>query len=76
MGKTILLGAGAYLVSNGAATSLSNTIIRASDGAFIPIDSNNMDYQLYQQWAAAGNTLIAVPTVTPTPIVTPGVTTS
>lgn len=28
---------------------------RMSDGAFIPFDGGNRDYQLYLQWVAAGN---------------------
>ena len=31
-------------------------IIRDSDGAIIPGDVNNIDYQEYLDWAAAGNT--------------------
>ena len=31
-------------------------ITRDSDGATIPIDANNIDYQAYLAWIAAGNT--------------------
>tara|TARA_R100000278_G_scaffold70394_1_gene55684 strand:+ start:946 stop:1104 length:159 start_codon:yes stop_codon:yes gene_type:complete len=31
-------------------------IMRKSDGAMIPFDPDNMDYQLYLKWVAEGNT--------------------
>ena len=31
-----------------------NTIIRASDGAFIPTDPDNIDYQEYVAWLDEG----------------------
>lgn len=33
-----------------------NHILRTSDGAWIPIDTDNRDYREYQEWLAAGNT--------------------
>lgn len=33
-----------------------NVVQRVSDGAFIPADPRNTDYQAYQTWVAAGNT--------------------
>lgn len=41
-----------YKLSN----SNSNTIIRMRDFAQIPTDPDNMDYQEYLAWLAAGNT--------------------
>ena len=35
----------------------SASIIRIEDGACIPIDENNVDYQLYLQWVSEGNTI-------------------
>jgi hypothetical protein len=32
-----------------------NIIVRDEDGAFIPFDPNNVDYQEYLAWCDAGN---------------------
>ena len=34
----------------------TNQIKRISDGAWIPFDENNTDYQDYRAWVAEGNT--------------------
>lgn len=34
----------------------TNTIVRTSDGACIPTDGGNTDYQRYLEWLALGNT--------------------
>jgi hypothetical protein len=43
-----------------------NTIIRDEDGAFIPFDEANIDYQAFLAWKAEGNE--------PTPYMPPAVT--
>ena len=36
-------------------TAQSNTIVRDEDGAFIPTDPDNVDYQAYLAWLDEGN---------------------
>jgi hypothetical protein len=40
------------VVANAPSTT---TIIRDADGAFIPFDPDNLDYQAYLAWLAKGN---------------------
>ena len=35
--------------------NIANCIIRTSDGAIIPFDEANVDYQQYLKWIAEGN---------------------
>ena len=44
-------------------TQLSGTIMRLADGAGIPADPSNADYQRFQAWVAAGNVPAAAPVV-------------
>lgn len=48
----------AYRLTSGS------TVIRESDGAFIPDDPGNRDWQTYQAWLKAGNTADPVPSAT------------
>lgn len=44
-------------------------VIRLDDGAFIPIDVENIDYIAYTEWLAAGNEPIPLPAVTVSEII-------
>ena len=45
-----------YKLTKTPSGQVSNCVIRTTDGACIPFDPANTDYQAYLKWVEAGNT--------------------
>jgi hypothetical protein len=54
----------AYQLTRGGVAASAQPVTRESDGAFIPNDARNADYQQYLAWLDAGNTPDAAPAPT------------
>jgi len=50
------------LIKNADITHSTNMVQRQSDGAYIPFDPDNTDYQEYLRWLEAGNTPVEAST--------------
>jgi hypothetical protein len=48
----------------------NDTILRTTDGAFIPPDPANTDYAAYLAWLSEGNTPLPAPEPEPAPVLT------
>ncbi len=46
-------------------------VMRTADGAFVPDDPSNGDWQIYQTWLAAGNTPDPAPVIPPSTVIPP-----
>ena len=47
-----------YQLTNPSLGQTSSTLVKRSDGAFVPFDPDNTDYTQYLAWLAEGNTPI------------------
>ena len=45
-----------YKLYKSDTSPIATTVIRLSDGAYIPFDAANKDYRKYLEWLAEGNT--------------------
>ena len=45
-----------YQLTNPSLGQTSSTLVKRSDGAFVPFDPDNTDYQDYLKFLAEGNT--------------------
>jgi len=45
-----------YKLNISSLSKIANGVIREADGAFIPFDPANTDYQAYLKWVSEGNT--------------------
>lgn len=57
-----------YQLSGVTLAANAQPVIREADGAYIPNDARNMDYQRLMAWLAAGNTPDSAPDAPPAPI--------
>ena len=54
-----------YKLTNGLFNSVGTSVIRTTDGACIPFDPANTDYQEYLKWLAEGNVPLAFDALMP-----------